>query len=94
MWATLQKHDSQFRAKQYKAKFSEIILLPNQSYKNIDIKEDIERTTFNELEDEFATINMLTLDLISVISRQNQTNVELMVNFEPATLLLDDDGLD
>ena len=47
-------------------------MLPNQSYKNIDIEEDIQRTTFNELEDEFATINMLTLDLISVISRQNQ----------------------
>ena len=30
-WATIQKHDSQFRAKQYEVKLSEIMLLPGQN---------------------------------------------------------------
>ena len=32
-WATIQKHDSQFRSKKYQVKFSEIIPLPGQAPK-------------------------------------------------------------
>ena len=33
-WATIQKHDTQFRAKKYEVKLSEIILLPGQNLKS------------------------------------------------------------
>ena len=38
----------------------------------MDIKEDLETTQFSEIEDEFAKINLLTLDLLSIITKRKQ----------------------
>ena len=48
-WATIQKHESQFRAKRYEMKLAELILIPGQATTNQEkdpIEEDMTRTKF------------------------------------------------
>ena len=74
-WATIQKHDSQFRAKQYKAKLTELIRLPGQNYKSESTNEDMQQMySPQELVDEFANITQLTCRILNLVA----TNVEKM----------------
>ena len=51
-WATLQKAETQFRAKQYKVKFSEIFHVPGPVSNTIPIKEEEDKPDFGELPDD------------------------------------------
>ena len=69
-WATVQKHDSQFRAKQYKVKEAELVKLPGQDYKR-EIEEELQPINApDELIDEFADITYLSCKVLRTISKQ------------------------
>ena len=71
-YATLQKHDSQFRAKQYKLKISELLLLPNQKLEQAtdDLEKTLQPLPTNDIEDEFTKVNNLSFKLFNIIANQ------------------------
>ena len=72
-WATIQKQDTQFRAKQYQVKLKELMLLPNQTAGKQDhLEENVDKPKDpQELEDEFAEIDRLTYNLFNVILKRH-----------------------
>ena len=71
-WAVIQKHDSQFRAKQYKAKFNEIVKLPGQISQKDDVEEHLEPMYQDTIEDEFAKVQSLSAKLMKIITLFNE----------------------
>ena len=61
-WVTVQKQHTQFRAKKYKVKMSELIKIPGQqSNKETDIVQDMGgQANYNDISDEIAILNLIS----------------------------------
>ena len=84
-WATIQKHDSQFRAKKYEVKLSEIIPLPGQAVSDSPndsvLQTRPKRKAAEKARELFSKLNSVSSD-VNVINRHGWDYEKMLKYFE------------